>query len=456
MLFGLILSPRLLSAASGPPQLATPSTLAISQLKITGDEFVVLQNNSGKDITDLSSYWLDYFNSFNPLDAGVSSSSQQLPAVKLANQQTVLLSSNGMATCGASVVSKLSISLGDSGGFLQIIQTSLSSLGVTKVPIDFVSWSSGTNGIIKSVPSSTKDPRGMYYRYAGTSNYAWQLADLDASIPCQLNVAIAGGGKINSGLSQSNAVIPSIAGVTGSANSGLPAADVGLAAPQLSEIVPNPAPPLTDADDEFVELYNSNTKAFDLSGLILQVGTTTLHKYIFPGGTTLQSHKFSAFYSSDTNLSLSNSGGQIKLLDPSGNVLEKSDVYAAAKDGYAWVYANGLWQWTTTPTPGAKNIITTPPGSKSSADESGSSAVLGARSSSPAGNSSSGGGSTPATASGLHPLILAGVGTLAVLYALYEYRHDLANALYRLRRYRAARRGAGQVAESADSFRTTL
>ena len=126
------------------------------------------------------------------------------------------------------------------------------------------------------------------------------------------------------------------------------------------------------------------------------------------------------------------------MLDPSGNMLEQSDIYTAAKDGYAWIFADGIWQWSTTATPGAKNIVNAPPASKkSSAAKSGSkTAVLGA---STGGTGSNFSGPTATKPGSLHPAILAGVGSLAVLYALYEYRHDLAGALYRFRRYRASR-----------------
>jgi hypothetical protein len=455
VLFGLLIIVRPLALAVAPPIMAVPPSLAISQIKITGDEFVVLQNNSGKDIADLSSYWLDEFNSYNPLDPGVSSSAQQLPAVKLPVGQTILLSSGGMNTCGAVATGKLSVSLGDSGGFLQVVQTSLGPLGVTQSPVDSVSWASTANGQIQSVPSSTKDPKGMYYRYASSGSYKWQLADLDSTVACQLDVAT--GGSVSSGLTAPSGVVPSVVGVSGGLlSSGLPADDIGLSAPQLSEVLPNPATPLTDANDEFIELYNSNTKAFDLSGFIIQVGINTTHKYTFPDGTTLLPQQFGVYYSSDTGLSLSNTTGQVELLDPSGNVLEQSDIYATAKDGYAWVYADGLWQWTVTATPGAKNIITPPPISKSSSKSSNSKTSVLATRTSGSGSASSGGSNLAPTVSNLHPAILAGVGTLAVLYALYEYRHDLAAALYRFRRYRAARRSSGQVTETPGGLRTAL
>jgi hypothetical protein len=222
----------------------------------------------------------------------------------------------------------------------------------------------------------------------------------------------------------------------------LPATDIGLVAPQISEVLPNPAPPQTDAEDEFIELYNPNDKGFDLSGFMLQVGTTTLHSYSFPAGTVIASKKFQAFFSADTGLSLSNSSGQVSLLDPTGNVLNQTDVYGAAKDGYGWVSADGLWQWTTAPTPGAVNKITTPPTKNSSKAGSSSKKPASTRTLAAAPNSSnsSGGGTSVAS---LHPAILAGIGGLAVVYALYEYHNDLANQLDRLRRYREARRVAG-------------
>jgi hypothetical protein len=429
--------------SAAPPPMALPPLLAISEIKITGDEFVVLKNNSGKDIPDLSAYWLDGYNSNQPLSAGVTNTSQQLPSVKLGSGQTVLMSSNGMATCGAAVTAKLSVGLTDSGGFLQLIQTTQTSLGVTKLPVDFVSWSSGADNLIPNVPSSTKDPKAAYYRYAGVSGYSWQLADVDSANPCQLNVASATS-SLNTGLTIAAGSVPSVAGIsTADVTISLPAADIGLAAPQISEVLPNPAPPQSDADDEFIELYNSNDKDFDLSGFMLQAGTSSLHKYTFPDGTIIGPKKFMAFFSADTNLSLSNTQGQVALLDPSDDMLNQTDVYGAAKDGYSWVSADGLWQWTTSPTPNAINIITAPAPKSVKAASTGSSKKSSSPKTAAASASSPNfpGGGTPAPS--LHPAILAGIGSLAVVYALYEYRNDLANQLYRLRRYRAARRVAG-------------
>jgi|SRR5579859_2492339 len=243
----------------------------------------------------------------------------------------------------------------------------------------------------------------------------------------------------------------------------IPAADEGLLGPQLSELLPNPAPPATDAADEFIELYNPNDVPFDLSDFILAVGLTTTHTYHFPAGTLLPPKSFTAFFSSVTGLNLSNSGGQASLLDPLGNTIVKSDAYGTAKEGQAWILANGMWQWTIAPTPNAENIVRPPtPTPKAAAKSQAVKAATTtaakktntkkASSKAPAKSAST---STPAATAAdakqgstgaLHPVILAGVAGVALLYGAYEYRSDVANYFRRRLDHRAARRAARQEA----------
>lgn len=455
--------------AADPPPLAVPTGLSLAEIKITGNEFVVLQNN-GAAITDLSKYWLYVFNNVNPLATGVSSSSQQLPAGSLATGQTVLLSASGGNTCGAAITAKLSLSLTDSGGFLEIVQTSLSGGLLVQTAGDAVSWSSGTNsaaGMITNVPSSTSAPNGAYYRYQNTgagAPYLWQLADVDTVNICQLNVMVSGvttPGPI--GLMVGSAPPATIVSMNNdspaSSSSALPPADVGLAAPQINELLPNPAEPQTDSEDEFIELYNSNDAVFDLTGFKLQTGTTTLHNYTFPAGSSLPAKSFVAYLSIDTNLSLSNSGGQARLIDPAGNVISQSEIYGSAPDGQSWALAAGTWYWTTTPTAGAANIINQPLSvktlsvgtavaatsttKKTSTPTSKNPSASKVKAATTTATNNPKSAAPPQNASPLHPLVLAGVGIGAVGYAAYEYRTDLANRFYQLRRYRAARAAAG-------------
>lgn len=230
----------------------------------------------------------------------------------------------------------------------------------------------------------------------------------------------------------------------------IPAADIGLGWPQITELLPNPAKPQTDADDEFVELYNANDANFDLSGFILQAGK---RKYVFPAGTIMAPHAFRAFFSGDTHLAMTNSGGQAALFDPMGNLLVQTAAYSAAKDGQSWSLANGKWLWSTAPTPNAANTIRQPqPKQKTAAKSSTKTAAVKSASTNHAASTSvpeSGTSLASQTTARnpIHPGVLALVGVFALLYGAYEYRNDVANKLYQLRRYREARREARQGAK---------
>lgn len=76
LVFLLLLTQQVAIAAT-IPALHSPTGLSLSELKVTGNEFIVIQNNTGQAITDLSTYWLYVFNKTDPSVAGTSSSGQQ-------------------------------------------------------------------------------------------------------------------------------------------------------------------------------------------------------------------------------------------------------------------------------------------------------------------------------------------------------------------------------------------
>lgn len=237
-----------------------------------------------------------------------------------------------------------------------------------------------------------------------------------------------------------------VATTTAAATPTIPAADAGLSAPQITELLPNPGSPHTDAVDEFVELYNPNAVAFDLSGFILEAGLTGNKHYTFPAGTTIPAHAFVAYFSETTKLSLSNTSGKVILQDPLQRTIAQSEVYGTAKDDLAWARANGTWYWTTQPTPNATNVIQEPVAktkkSSSTASSSKKSAAT-AKTTSSKKTATTGAtqlASTTVEDTPLHPLTLAVVGGFAILYGAYEYRRDMANKFYQFRRYREARR----------------
>lgn len=422
--------------------------IIIAQIKVSSSagQFITLYNNSDK-ILDLSTIQLQYFNNYDLLKATsgkLISLSGKVPAGGYA-----VVDDGPIQACYQMTVNSVSLGLSSTAGLVQVSHfLGATSPQVVSILDDYVGWSKTATVGAEQLPSSDS----FLQRHApdGSRKYAnisipgsgdWEaVRQPDGSVPCAASsAAVASGGGL---LGTSSAPIPYTVIAGAQIIATIPATDAGLAAPRISEVLPNPAPPHTDADDEFIELYNPNPKAFDLSGFTIQVGTTTLHKYTFPSGTTIGPKKFLAFYSSDTGLSLSNSESRVAILDPGGNLLEKTDEYSSAKDGYTWVNAGGLWQWTTKPTPGAANVVLAPPAPKASAT-SAAGIVEGAHTLS--GSVASYNGANQNNTARVHPLVLAGIGSAALLYALYEYRHDMANQLYKFRRHRAARRTAGQL-----------
>lgn len=111
----------------------------------------------------------------------------------------------------------------------------------------------------------------------------------------------------------------------------------------ITEILPNPSG--DDTGKEYVELFNSLNTAVDVTGCILNVGSTqqALTGTIAPG--------YTAIY----GLTLPNAaGGQVQLIS---NVQTQTITYPAnLKDDEAYGLVGNEWKAGLTPTPGAINI----------------------------------------------------------------------------------------------------
>lgn len=117
----------------------------------------------------------------------------------------------------------------------------------------------------------------------------------------------------------------------------------------LSELLPDPEG--SDATDEWVELVNTG-EIINLYGWKLTDGSSD---YEFPD-TTLNPGQYLQLSVVVSGVSLNNSGETIQLLNPDGAVVSEV-TYSDADSGVSYAQVNGTWQWTTTLTPAAANII---------------------------------------------------------------------------------------------------
>ncbi len=224
----------------------------------------------------------------------------------------------------------------------------------------------------------------------------------------------------------------------------------------ITELFPNPALPEIDSEAEFVELYNASDSPVDVTGCRLRTGTNLQYEALVSGAIGAKS--FRVLYAADHRMALGNTTGRAELWC-ADKAIAYAPVYSGAKEGAAWIRTEQSWLWTEMPTPGAENILQviasappakhtpTPkvatktkasptPKAKAAASKNVKSATKAASTTKAAGDGSAQEVyEEPVSSSGRNTALLASVGGIAILYAIYEYRHDIANHYARCRRY---------------------
>lgn len=399
----------------------------------------------------MSKYQLEYFNSY---DVSKATSSRVIALGGNLPPHSYFMVSDGITTvCYQTVIFAASLGFSSTAGLVELYSVTQSSPGGTigTAVQDYVGWSKTTATGAQTLPTSTaaflaRAPldanNNPVVSASGTGT--WQIEQPDNANAC--TIVVASTGKV---VTQSAPLLsanqPPVSNKTEADTVVTTTQNVGLMKPLITELLPNPLGTGNDATDEYIELYNPNTANFDLTGYTLLSGTTTLHRYTFGSGSLLAPQSFTAFYATTTKLSLSNSGGQVSLANPAGEIIDASAVYGPAVDGRTWAYGNTTWQWTTTATPAALNVITTPAAKTSTKQSKTSSTKASAKTSSTKANSSSTVLAAHTTAvetsnTPIHVWMLALVALLAVLYGAYEFRTDIGNRFQQFRGYIAYRK----------------
>jgi hypothetical protein len=212
----------------------------------------------------------------------------------------------------------------------------------------------------------------------------------------------------------------------------------------ITELLPDPASPLTDSSDEFIELYNPTTGTVSAEGYMLETGSDFRYHFTVGADVTIAPGGYTAIISAESHLSLTNTGTAVRLLDPSGVVIDEVASYGQAKSGQAWAKVGGGWQWTSSPTPGSANAATAPAtpaaaGATKKATAAAKSTAKTASAKAPkattasktaakvAASNSPSVSADPQSDTGYQSyLLLIPVALAAVGYVVYEYRKDIA------------------------------
>lgn len=438
-------------------EIASPSVV-ISQFKITSSngQFITLYNSSGSTL-DMTKLQIKYYNNFDPAKS-TSNRTLKLHGT-LSSGGYYIVSDDLHDICYRVTIYSMSLGLASTSGYIEI--TYVDPLDTMPVVQDYVAWSkksqAGAQTLSTNLEASyLRRPTNPQFNpdisTPGSGNWLTVIPDPNNS--CQLISDTSAQTTIStSSIVASNFNSPPIVvdnqSIALSTDSSLPdyVVNLGLINPSITELLPNPAGTGNDSTDEFVEIYNPNSSNFDLGGFVIQVGTAVHHNYTFPAGTIINGQKYVAYFSSLSGLALSNSGGQARLIDQTGQIVSETGTYSLAKDGMSWNLNNGLWAWSTSPTPNTANVLVLEPAKRSttkstnSSKSSISSKISGSDKAQPKPTTLT----MPAkpVTSPIHIWTLAMVGGVAILYLAYEYRTDLANQLHKFRRYFKDRRSLG-------------
>ncbi len=119
----------------------------------------------------------------------------------------------------------------------------------------------------------------------------------------------------------------------------------------INELLPNP---VGSDNYEFVEIFNPEDVVVDLSGWILKDASTS---FIFTD-EKIEPHSYLMLPRTKTKIALNNSGEEtVELVDSFGEIIS-AVIYSKSFEGESFVFDEGVWKWTTTPTAGLPNMIT--------------------------------------------------------------------------------------------------
>ena len=121
---------------------------------------------------------------------------------------------------------------------------------------------------------------------------------------------------------------------------------------EITEVLPNPKG--ADEGKEFIELYNPNDEAVDLSQWRIYVNGDYDTAYAFAPGTTIEAEEHLVVKQDVVKFTLKNSVGSVRLESPGGVYIVDVPTWNNAKDDKAWALIDGVWQYAD-PSPGEEN-----------------------------------------------------------------------------------------------------
>jgi len=108
--------------------------------------------------------------------------------------------------------------------------------------------------------------------------------------------------------------------------------------------------------DQWVEVWNTQTRTVDLSGWTLDTGVSKTVGYVLPPKTLLQPRAFLLLFRQQSGLPLDDGGGTLRLLGPTGVLLDSVTYTPLGPDASYSRDTEGVWHSDWPPSPGQPNL----------------------------------------------------------------------------------------------------
>jgi hypothetical protein len=247
---GLVIS--MTSGLLAADQANAPS-LVISQLKMTSSsgQFVTLYN-PGSAALDMSKYQLEYFNNYD-LSKATSSKLMGLTG-SLPPHSYYVVNDSLLPICYQLTIDSVSLGLSTTAGLLAVLSTAQTSAGGSITPAlqDYVAWSKTAAAGAQTLPSSTEAflqrlPLDSIANPVITApgGGSWQVVQPDPSNLCKLVHPVSSGTPTPAnlglglllGTSEPPASLLVVEDEADTSQKSLPAGDIGLMSPQVTELL---------------------------------------------------------------------------------------------------------------------------------------------------------------------------------------------------------------------------
>ena len=103
-------------------------------------------------------------------------------------------------------------------------------------------------------------------------------------------------------------------------------------------------------------VFNQNNFSVDISNWKIIDTQGSVKSYTFPQNTIIKAKSFLLFLRPQTKITLNNDADGLNLIQPNGTITD-SVIYTKAKLNQSYNRMNNNWTWSSTLTPGWKNIV---------------------------------------------------------------------------------------------------